>query len=40
MYDEPKSKKIIEAIASQSTKDKTKAQKAKAITESLHEQQK
>jgi len=35
---EPKCKKVLEAIASKSTKDKKKAQAAKQLAEALHEQ--
>lgn len=38
MHDEPKSKKVIEAIVSKSTKDKKKSQVAKDLAENLHKQ--
>ena len=37
MANEPKSKKVIEGIASKSTKDKKKSQAAEEIAEILHE---
>lgn len=40
MPNDPKSKKVIEAIASKSTNDKKKAQETKDLTEHLDEQQK
>ena len=38
MHNEPKSKKVVEAIASKSAKDKKKSQIAKHLAENLHEQ--
>lgn len=40
MLSDPKSKKVIEAIASKSTKDKKKAQETKDLTQNLDNQQK
>ena len=37
MHDEPKSNKVVEAIASKSTKDKKKSQSAQDLAETLHE---